>query len=78
MPGVERIPGPGAPIRTRYGEFGGAYRMETWSVATTGYKAFDGVRVGNAGEATWKLKGGDWTWLTLEIAELEFNRPEVF
>jgi hypothetical protein len=57
----------------RYGEFGGKYSLETWSIAMKGYRSFQGIRIPNVSEVTWKLAGGDWTWLKLEITELEFN-----
>jgi hypothetical protein len=60
----------------RYGEFDGKYSLETWSIGVGGYRLFDGYRIPQASEVTWKLKSGNWTWLRLEITELEFNRPE--
>lgn len=62
----------------RYGEFGGEYSLETWSIAMTGYKEFQGIRIPNKSEVTWKLKLGDFTWFKLEITELEYNTPEVY
>ncbi len=61
----------------RYGEFDGTYSLETWSIATKGHREFGGVRIPNVSEVTWKLKAGDYTWLRLEITELEYDRPEV-
>jgi hypothetical protein len=55
----------------RYGEFDGEYRKETWSIAVTAYKEFNGINIGNVCEVTWKLKEGDFTWLKLEVIEVE-------
>lgn len=55
----------------RYGDFDGTYRMEKWSVATTGYRSFNGILIGNRNEVTWKLKDGDFKWLTLEITGMD-------
>jgi hypothetical protein len=55
----------------RYGDFDGTYRREKWSVATTGYRSFNGILMGNRNEVTWKLKDGDFKWLTLEITGID-------
>jgi hypothetical protein len=55
----------------RYGDFGGAYRMETWAVSVKGYKTFHSRRIGNTSEVTWKLKTGDFHWLKLEIIKID-------
>ena len=55
----------------RYGEFGGTYRKETWSVSITGHKTFNGVPIGHTNEVTWKLKEGDFAWLRMEVTEIQ-------
>jgi len=63
----------GLPIRfeaQRWGEFEGAFRKETWSVAITHYKHFNGISMPDKSEVTWKLKEGDFTWLKLEVVEI--------
>jgi hypothetical protein len=57
----------------RYGDFDGTYRMEKWSVATTGYRSFNGIVIGNKNEVTWKLKEGDFKWLRLEITKMDWH-----
>jgi hypothetical protein len=57
----------------RFGDFKGVYSKETWSVAVKGYQYFDGLPIGNESEVTWKLKDGDFTWLKLEISEIEYR-----
>jgi hypothetical protein len=57
----------------RFGDFKGKYSKETWSVATTGYRYFEGLPIGNKSEVTWKLKDGDFTWLKLEITDIEYK-----
>ena len=51
----------------RYGDFGGSYRKETWSVKTRDYKSFNGITIGNVSEVTWRLAEGDFHWLNMEI-----------
>jgi hypothetical protein len=62
----------------RYGEFNGQYSLETWYITMTGYRSFEGVRIPNASEVMWKLKTGDFTWLKLEITDLEYNQPKRY
>jgi hypothetical protein len=57
----------------RFGDFKGKYSKETWSVATTGYKYFDGMPIGNTSEVTWKLKDGDFTWLKLTVTDIDYK-----
>lgn len=49
-----------------------------WIVETVEYKTFDGYRVPGKSTVTWKLPEGDFTWLHLEITELEMNRFELY
>ncbi|MCB9501219.1 MAG: hypothetical protein H6696_04720 [Deferribacteres bacterium] len=49
-----------------------------WEITVVKYKEIDGVRIPVELEATWKLPEGDWTWLHLEISEIEYNNPEVY
>lgn len=57
----------------RYGEFEGKFYKEKWLVTTTHYGYFEGMPVANASEVTWKLKGGDFTWLRLVISDVQYN-----
>jgi len=57
----------------RYGDFNGKYSLETWSVKTTNFKVFQGITVGCTSEVTWKLSSGDFTWLKLEVTQLDYG-----
>jgi len=50
----------------------GAKRHE-WIIRVKDYATFDHIRVPSKMEALWKLEQGDWTWLQLEIEDLQFN-----
>lgn len=54
----------------RYGDFGGIYRKENWSVNVTSHRKFNDVPIGHQNEVTWKLKEGNFTWLRMEITEI--------
>jgi hypothetical protein len=57
----------------RYGEFNGNFSKETWTVTTNGYGNFEDLFIGNVSEVTWKLTGGDFTWLRLTIMNIEYK-----
>jgi hypothetical protein len=62
----------------RYGDFDDHYSLETWSIAVTGYKEFEGIRIGNKSEVTWKLKKGNFTWLRTEVTDIKYNLDPYF
>jgi hypothetical protein len=62
----------------RYGNFDGHFSLETWYIKILEHKEFNGVRIGNKCEVTWKLKQGDFTWLQLEITDISYNKTDFF
>lgn len=52
--------------------------LEKWLIEIKEYKTFQGIRVPNKCEVTWKLKAGDFTWLKLEITNVEYNKSELY
>lgn len=59
----------------RYYDTGEGYELKSWSGIHTDYQGVDGVRIPTGAELTWHLDDGDFTWLKLEITEIEFNTP---
>jgi hypothetical protein len=57
----------------RYADFNDLFIMETWSIQVTGYQEFNGIRIANKSEVTWKLKHGDFTWLKMEVTSIEYT-----
>jgi len=62
----------------RYMEQNGDFSLETWSGTGTEHKEFNGTRIANKGEVTWRLRQGDFTWLKWEITEIEYNKPMAY
>lgn len=60
--------------------YGGAEdaEMQKWVVKAEEYKTFSGYRIPNRLTVTWKLPDGDFTWLKLEITDMEVNRFERY
>ncbi|MGM9510542.1 DUF6544 family protein [Larkinella sp. GY13] len=58
----------------RFGEFDGAYRLETWSIALRDHQErAGGIRIPVQSDVTWKLKTGDFTWYTLTLTEIDYT-----
>jgi hypothetical protein len=62
----------------RYREVNGKYSLDPWLIRAKGYRSFDGIRIPDTSEVTWKLPTGDFTWFEVEITDLEYNKPEMY
>lgn len=62
----------------RYYGGGEDAELRKWVVKAAEYKTFDSYRIPAKLSVTWKLPEGDFTWLKLEIADLEINRFELY
>lgn len=45
-----------------------------WILQVQDYATFQGIRVPSKMTATWRLPEGDWTWLELEITDLDYSK----
>ena len=52
--------------------------LRKWVVEAEEHETFEGYRIPNKLSVTWKLPDGDFTWLKLEITDLEVNRFELY
>ena len=48
-----------------------------WVIDVREYAVMDGVKIPVKMTATWKLDEGDWTWLDLEITEVNYNTKRL-
>ncbi|WP_372947544.1 DUF6544 family protein [Mariniphaga sp.] len=55
-----------------YGNAKDAKRYE-WIITAQEHAEFNGIKIPSKLEATWMLDSGPWTWLKLEIAEVDYN-----
>ncbi|MCY2688587.1 DUF6544 family protein [Salinimicrobium sp. TH3] len=44
-----------------------------WILQVQEHKSFEGIRVPSKMTATWKLENQDWTWLKLDIENIDYN-----
>lgn len=59
----------------RYMTVDGQYVLETWSTPIREYREINGIRIPTMGEGVWKLSSGDFSYIRLEITELEYASP---
>ena len=57
----------------RFGDFDGEFRKEVWEIRVTEHKEMNNHLIPNKGEVTWKLKEGDFTWLRMEVTDIEYH-----
>lgn len=48
-------------------------KRKEWILTVDGYKVFEGIKVPSKMTATWKLEKENWTWLKLEILDINYN-----
>lgn len=53
-------------------------KKEKWLIETISHKNFEGIKVPAVCYVTWKLQEGDFTWLKLELTEVDYNKPQLF
>jgi hypothetical protein len=48
-------------------------QRKEWIIQNKENKTFHGITIPGISEAIWKLEEGDWTWLTLEITDIQYE-----
>ncbi len=62
----------------RYGKFDGEFSMERWMTPLHEHAEFEGVRVPTKGTGVWALDSGDFSYIELEVTEINYNVSEGF
>lgn len=62
----------------RYHEVNGVYVKDAWETPMTEYGEFNDLKLPVKGEAVWKMSGGDFNYINLEITDIEYNIVEIF
>lgn len=65
-------------IAERYMDIDGQFSLEKWSTPISEYGEFNGIRIPIKGEAVWHLKSGDFSYIRLEITDIEYNNPSIY
>jgi len=62
----------------RYMGSGEDARLREWIITAIKNKKLNGIKIPVDLEATWKLEDKNWTWLKLQITEIEYNNMDLF
>lgn len=48
-----------------------------WVLTVDAYAEFEGIRIPSEMKATWKLEENDWTWLELQLVDVQYNVSQL-
>jgi len=65
-------------VAERYMSVEDGYSLETWSTPIEEYKEINGIMVPVKGEAVWRLNSGDFSYIRLEITDIEYDNRSVY
>jgi len=57
----------------RYRTVDRTFSLDPWSTPITGYDEFHGIRVPTSGQGVWHLPAGDFSYIQLEITDIDYN-----
>jgi hypothetical protein len=50
-----------------------------WSTPISEYKQYDnGMRLPSKGEAVWHLDSGEYSYIKIEVTEIEYDNPRLY
>lgn len=52
--------------------------IRDWIITVREHRMINGIKIPVRLDATWKLESGDWTWLKLEITDMEYNKKSEY
>jgi hypothetical protein len=62
----------------RYMSNGKSFSLEKWSTPILEYGEMNGLRIPIRGKGVWSLKDGDFTYIHLEVVEIQYDATEPF
>jgi hypothetical protein len=65
-------------VAQRYMTKDSKYSLETWATPIQEYREINGVRLPVKGEGKWKLDSGDFSYIRLEITDIEYNNASLY
>lgn len=65
-------------VAKRYMSVEDDYSLETWSTPIEEYKEINGIMVPVKGEAVWKLSSGDFSYIRIEITNIEYDNHSKY
>jgi hypothetical protein len=65
-------------VAERYRTVAGGFVLNTWSTPMSDHGEFDGVRMPTQGEGVWNLSSGDFSYVRVEVVDIEYNNPSMY
>jgi hypothetical protein len=65
-------------VAQRYRTVDGGFALETWSTPLSDYGELNGVRLPTQGEGVWHLSSGDFSYVRIELVDIEYNNPSAY
>jgi len=65
-------------VAKRYMSVEDEYSLETWSTPIEEYREINGIMVPVKGEAVWRLSSGDFSYIRIEITDIEYGNLSVY
>ncbi len=62
----------------RFGKFDGGYSLETWTTPIQAHADFGEFRLPSHGTGIWELESGNFSYIELEIAQIDYNVSEPY
>ncbi|MDD8017567.1 MAG: hypothetical protein PHP42_04280 [Bacteroidota bacterium] len=62
----------------RYRAVGDKFELAPWVTPVLKYSEMNGVMIPSEGEAIWKLKDGDFSYIRLKVTEIDYNTPTLY
>jgi len=61
-------------VAERYRSLDSGFSLDTWATPVREYGEFHGLRIPTRGEGVWQLSSGDFAYIRVEIADIEYNQ----
>ena len=65
-------------VAQRYMTKDNKYSLETWATPIQEHREINGLRLPVKGEGIWKLNSGDFSYIRLEITDIEYNNASLY
>ena len=65
-------------VAERYMTVDDEFSLETWSTPIEEYRKVHGIKIPTKGEGVWKRSSGDFSYIRLEIIDIEYNNPSIY
>lgn len=65
-------------IATRSRSVGKRFQLDQWATPISAHREYNGILIPCKGEGVWKLSTGDFSYIKLEVTEIEYNNASIY